>query len=396
MGGFVGSGGGGDKDGLRGQALELVETQRPVVQRRGQPEAVLHQVLLARAVALVHAPQLGDGDMGFVDHQQGVLGQVIEQGRRRLAGLASGEIAGVVLDPGAVPQLLHHLDIELGALFQPLGLHQFVVVAQLLQPLAQFVLDQFHGVEDGLARGDIVTLGVDGQAWHPLQHLAGERVEVGQVLDLIIEQLHPHRLTVRLGRVDVDHLAAHPVGGALQLHVIAGVLQFRQPAQDEALIDAFAPHQVQHHAQVGTRVPQAVDGRHRGHQHRVTPFQQGLGGRQAHLLDVLVDGGIFLNKGIRGGHIGLGLVVVIIGNEVFHRIVREEFTHLAVELGRQGLVGGQDQGRPLYGLDDIGHGEGLAGAGHPQQGLMGKTILQAFQQFTDGDGLIPGRLHPGV
>ena len=52
---LVGAGRGRDEDGLRRQALELVEAQRPVVERRRQAEAVFDQVLLAGAVATVHA-----------------------------------------------------------------------------------------------------------------------------------------------------------------------------------------------------------------------------------------------------------------------------------------------------------------------------------------------------
>jgi hypothetical protein len=59
--------------------------QRPVVQRRRQAEAVFDQVLLARAVALVHAADLRNGDVRLVDEHQRVGRQVVDQGRRRLA-----------------------------------------------------------------------------------------------------------------------------------------------------------------------------------------------------------------------------------------------------------------------------------------------------------------------
>ena len=65
--------------------LELVEAQRPVVERRRQAEAVVDQVLLARAVALVHAADLRDGDVALVDDHQRVARQVVDQRRRRLA-----------------------------------------------------------------------------------------------------------------------------------------------------------------------------------------------------------------------------------------------------------------------------------------------------------------------
>jgi hypothetical protein len=70
------------------------------------------------------------------------------------------------------------------------------------------------------------------------------------------------------------------------------------------------------------------------------------------------------------GDIGFGLVVVVIADEIFDRVFREERLELAVKLRRQRLVGRQDQGRALGGLDDLGHGEGLARAGDAQQHLV--------------------------
>jgi hypothetical protein len=75
-----GPGGGRQEDHLVGPVQPLVEAQRPVVHRRGQPEAVLDQHLLAGAVALVLAADLGDGDVGLVDDGQVVVGEVVEQG----------------------------------------------------------------------------------------------------------------------------------------------------------------------------------------------------------------------------------------------------------------------------------------------------------------------------
>ena len=83
--------------------LELLEVERPVVERRGQAEAVLDQRLLARAVAVVHAAHLRDASGGSRRSIiSDVLGQVVEQRRRRLAGRAAGEVARVVLDAVAV------------------------------------------------------------------------------------------------------------------------------------------------------------------------------------------------------------------------------------------------------------------------------------------------------
>src|SRR6187551_690283 len=52
---------------------------------------------------------------------------------------------------------------------------------------------------------------------------------------------------------------------------------------------------------------------------RNVPREHALGRRQAHLLDVLVDRGILLDEEISLRHIGLGLVVVVVADEVFDR-----------------------------------------------------------------------------
>ena len=80
----------------------------------------------------------------------------------------------------------------------------------------------------------------------------------------------------------------------------------------------------------------------------------------AQALDLVVDGGVLFDEGIRVGDIRLRLVVVVVGDEIFHGVVREELPELLAQLGCQGLVVGQHQGGPLDPFDDLGHGIGLA------------------------------------
>ena len=82
--------------------------------------------------------------MALVDEHQRVVGQIFEQGRRRLAGLAAGEIARIILDAGAGAGRLHHLQIEQRALLEPLRLEQAAGAVQLVEPLLQLLLDAAH------------------------------------------------------------------------------------------------------------------------------------------------------------------------------------------------------------------------------------------------------------
>jgi hypothetical protein len=60
----------------------------------------------------------------LVDDHQRVVGQVVEQRRRRLARRAARQMARVVLDAVAVADLAHHLEVEHRALVQALRFEQ--------------------------------------------------------------------------------------------------------------------------------------------------------------------------------------------------------------------------------------------------------------------------------
>ena len=53
-------------------------------------------------------------------------------------------------------------------------------------------------------------------------------------------------------------------------------------------------------------------------------------------------------------------------NKILHRVLREKLLKLPVKLPRQRFIVGNYQCWPLQLLDDIGHGEGLAGPRNTQ------------------------------
>ena len=71
--------------GLADAVGELFPGERPVVDRRRQPETELHQVAFAGHVALVHAADLRHGHVGLVDDEEEVLREIVQQRRRRRA-----------------------------------------------------------------------------------------------------------------------------------------------------------------------------------------------------------------------------------------------------------------------------------------------------------------------
>ncbi len=118
--------------------------------------------------------------------------------------------------------------------------------------------------------------------------------------------------------------------------------------------------------------------------------------RVAHAVDLLVDRGFLLDVGVGARHVGFRLVVVVIGDEIFHRVVGEERLELAVELRRQRLVRRQDERRALRRLDHLGHGEGLARAGDAKQHLRAVVALDALDQVGDRLRLVALRFELGL
>ena len=380
----------GDEHRHGPEAFPFLEFQWPVVDAGRQPETEFRQDALAREIALVHAAKLRHRDVAFVDDQQRVFRQILEQGRRRIARRAAGEIAGVILDPLANPGRLDHFDIERRALGQPFHFQQFTLGVQFLQPCFQLHLDIADRLRQRGPRRHVMAVGVDGDLVQRGGLLPGQGIELVDRLDLVAEQGNPPGPVLLMRGENVDHLAAQPERAALERDVVAPVLQFDQRAGQRVTVDLAAGLQLHHHPRIRLDRADAVNARHRGDDHHIVPLQQRLGRGVAHAVDLLVDLRVLLDIRVGARHIGFRLIVIVITDEIFHRVIREKAFHLPVQLRRQRLVRRQDQGGPLHRLDHLGHAEGLAGAGDAQQHLIAFLRRDAAQHGRDRRGLVAG------
>ncbi len=370
--------------------LELVEAQRTVVHRRRQPEAVLDEDLLARAVAGELAVQLGHGHVALVDHEQPVVGEVVEQRERRVARPTPVEVPAVVLDPAARPDLGEHLEVVLGPHAEPLGLEQLALALELAQALAELRLDRGDGAAHRLVAGDVVRRREDDKLVELAEELPGERVEAGDPLDLVPEELDPHRGLLVRG-VQLDRVAADPELAADQVLIVPVVLEVDEAPEDGALVVRLA--RVEHEDPVPVLLGRAetVDGRDRGDDDHVPARQQAGGRRVAQPVDLVVDRRVLLDVGVRGRQVRLGLVVVVVRDEVLDPVVREELPELPGQLGRERLVRGDDERRPLGLLDRPGDGRALPGPGDAEQCLVALPGADPLGKRLDRLRLVPCR-----
>ena len=217
--------------------------------------------------------------------------------------------------------------------------------------------------------------------------LAGERVEVLDPLDLVPEQLHPVG-ALGVGGMDLEHLAADAEVAAREVGVVAHVLHPDELAQRRVAVDPLALLEQQHLllVELGRADPEDAGDR-RDDDHVLAREQRGRG-RVPQPVDLVVDRRVLLDVEVLVRDVGLGLVVVVVGDEVLDRVVREELAELAAELRRQGLVVGEHERGPLDLLDHEPHRGRLARAGDAEQRLEALAGLDALGQRGDRLGLV--------
>ena len=140
------------------------------------------------------------------------------------------ERARVVLDPVAEAELLHHLEVVLGALADPVRLEHPPLGLELRDLLLELRAEVVDRALDRRLRGHVLGRRPDDEVVELSVDLARERVEVRDLLDLVAEERDPVRgLDVR--RLDLDEVALHPEAAAPEHRVVAHVLALDQLAQ---------------------------------------------------------------------------------------------------------------------------------------------------------------------
>ena len=342
----------------------------------------------AAVVALIHRADLRHANMAFICENNGIIWDELKQCWGRLPGRAACEIARIIFNPAAYAGGFKHFKIEICALFQPLSFQQLALVHQLIQPHPQLLFDTNHGLLHGRARGNIVTVGVDPHPFKRIGACASQRIKLDNGLQLFAKKAQTPSPVVQMRRPNFQTVSTHAKGAALESLVIASILLCNQISNDLALVIAIATVQILGHRPIGFDRPYAIDAGHRSHDNDIIAFQQSAGRRVAHPIDLLIDLAFFLNVGVRAGHIGFGLIIVVIADEIFHRVVRKKPFELAIKLCCEGFVRRKNNRWALGVLYDPRHGEGLACARGSEQDLTGLARIDAPGQLFDGGGLV--------
>ena len=379
----------GNIDRLTNTRLKLFKRQWAIVERAREAEAEVDEDLFPRAVVLVHANNLRNAHVALIDHEKPIGWEVVEQRPWPGARLAAREVTRVVLDPGAEPNLAHHLEVEGGALAQAGSFKDFPRRLQFTATTLHLDLNVSNGFLQLVRRCHIVGGWIDGHLVALCQDLAGERVYLCDALHLITEELHAQdRLFA--GGLHLERVTTHTELGTTEGGVVALVLQVDEVAQDR--IAAILPRlaHLEHCRAVVDRSTEAIDAGDRRHNDRVAPLKKRLGGRVSQLINLIIAAGVFLDVCVGAREVGLWLVVIEVRDKVFDGVLGEELLQLGIELRGERLVVRKDECWPLRLLDDVGDGEGLPRSRRSQEDLVMQTIPETFDEFRNRGWLVTG------
>ena len=189
-------------------------------------------------------PICGTRDVALVGEDDGVVGEVLEQGRRRLAGLAAGEVARIVLDAGAGAGRLHHLEVERACAAR-------AAAPRAAGPRASSssrrwrssVLDALDRLLQRRPRRHVVRVGVDLDALSSVAGLlrrSAGRTRRSTSISSPKKRDAPGAV-LEVGGEELERVAAHAEGAALEVAVVALVLQRDEVGDQLALRRAAAP-----------------------------------------------------------------------------------------------------------------------------------------------------------
>ena len=224
-------------------------------------------------------------------------------------------------------------------------------------------------------------------------HLARQRVEVRDLLDLVAEERDAIRgLDVR--RLDLDDVALHAEAAAPEHGVVAHVLALDELAEHLVAVVRLPHLEHQHALAPLLGRAEAVDARDGRDDDHVAAGEERRRRRQPEPRDVVVPGRVLLDVEVGLRDVRLGLEVVVVRDEVLDRVLREELAELVAELRGERLVVRDDERGPLELLDRPGHRRRLAGSGRAEDRLEAVAGRDGVGDLADRARLVAhGRVH---
>ena len=161
-------------------------------------------------------------------------------------------------------------------------------------------------------------------------HPSRQRVHLGDPLNFIPEKLNTNQVIPTYRGIHLHYIPLYPETASLQIQVVPDILHLHQLPKQLFPVLGHTGTQGCSHSLEFLRAAQTVNTGYTGYYNHIPSLGKGSGGRQTQLVYFIIYGGILGNIRIRRRHIGLGLVVIVVGHKVFYRILRKKFFKFSV------------------------------------------------------------------
>ena len=140
-------------------------------------------------------------------------------------------------------------------------------------PALELLLDRADRLLQARPRHDEMAFGIDRQAVELPDLIAGERIERGELIDVVAPEFDSES-DVFVRRMHLDGVASNAEDAALEIQIIALIENLDEFGENLAAADVLAALQHQQHAVVGFRRSQAVNTGYRRHDDYIAALKQ--------------------------------------------------------------------------------------------------------------------------
>ena len=192
------------------------------------------------------------------------------------------------------------------------------------------------------------------------KHLASHYVYFCDTVYLISEELHSYGSVGGICRKYLHHISPDTKLVSHKIYIVSLILDTHKVSDKSVTGFLHTTADRHHHGLILLRVTKGVDTRNAGNDNNVTAFSDSGGSGMSELIYLVINGAVLFDINVLARHIGFRLIIVIVGHEIFHGIVRKKLLELRAKLSGKYLIMGKHKRRAVYPCDNVCHSKGLA------------------------------------
>ena len=212
------------------------------------------------------------------------------------------------------------------------------------------------------------------------KHLTGHYVYFSNTVYLISEELHSDSCISRICRKYLHHISPDTKLVSHEIYIVSLILDTHKVSNKSVTGFLHTTTNRHHHGLILLRVTKGVDTRNAGDDNNVTAFGDSGGSGMSELIYLVINGAVLFDINVLARHIGFRLIIVIVGHEIFHGIVRKKLLELRTKLSGKYLIMGKHERWTVYPSNNVCHSKGLAGTSNAHKGLLSHAAFDTLYQ----------------